>query len=154
MQVFGAYSVKFTVIIVLFLAVLSIWHFSSAWRYSSAIFSKKELLTKLQAQLLSTKGRHGQIQKELADIMKAQERIGQKVFILKDSRLDIPSWAPVLVKVSEIIPSELWLDSITLDKEAVILKGTTFDNRTVSQFMIALDKSMIFQNCHFRFFYP
>jgi len=138
------------VVVIVFIFV-NIWQATSLLRYRFAINQGKKNIVKLQAKLTQSQNAYAQIKSQKQEIDKETRRIEEKFKILQQTQGERIAWAKVLAHLSELVPQDLWIDKVTLNKDLVTLVGTTFDNAIVSRFMARLDESKYFQDTSFNY---
>lgn len=138
------------VVVIVFIFV-NIWQATSLLRYRFAINQGKKNIVKLQAKLTQSQNAYAQIKSQKQEIDKKSRRIEEKFKILQQTQGERIAWAKVLAHLSELVPQDLWIDKVTLNKDLVTLVGTTFDNAIVSRFMARLDESKYFQDTSFNY---
>ena len=84
-------------------------------------------------------------------IDKEAARIEEKFKILQQVQGERIAWAKILAHLSELVPKDLWINKVNLNKKVIILTGTTFDNAIVSRFMAELDESDYFKDTSFNY---
>ena len=56
-----------------------------------------------------------------------------------------------MAHLSELVPQDLWINKVALNKDLITITGTTFDNAIVSRFMARLDESDYFKDTSFNY---
>ncbi|MBL7085239.1 MAG: PilN domain-containing protein [Candidatus Omnitrophica bacterium] len=130
---------------------INLWQATSLLRYRFAINQGKKNIVKLQTKLTQSQNAYAQIKSQKQEIDKKSRRIEEKFKILQQTQGERIAWAKVLAHLSELVPQDLWIDKVTLNKDLVTLVGTTFDNAIVSRFMARLDESKYFQDTSFNY---
>lgn len=136
---------------VVFFVFLNLWQVTSLLRYKFSASLGKKNIVKLQAKATQSQNIYSQIKNQKQEVDKEAKRLEEKFKVLQEAQTERPVWAKVLAHLSELIPENLWINKVKLDKEAVTLVGTTFDNAIVSQFMAKLDASEYFTQTSFTY---
>lgn len=61
------------------------------------------------------------------------------------------AWAKVLSSIGGVIPQELWLQRVSLNKRSVVITGAGFDNAVVLDLMKRLERSGAFEQVGFNY---
>jgi len=136
--------------VIIFIFV-NLWQVSSFLRYKFAIIQGEKNLAKLQENLIQTQQIYSQIKNQRQEIDKEIGRIEEKFRTLQQQKQEMLAWAQILTEISELLPEDLWINKIRLNKELVTLSGATFDNVIVSDFMAKIDESNYFQETSFNY---
>jgi type IV pilus assembly protein PilN len=116
--------------------------------YFQIILSSK--ISKISDKINSTKQeltKYQKTAKEVDEIKKTLENLEQRTNVMK--KLDMNRREPVELldaMTQMVIPSRMWLSSLTSSGKTVSLKGTALDNKTTADFMKQLEKSEIFSS--------
>lgn len=78
-------------------------------------------------------------------------QLEQRINFLKEEIAQDILWSQVLEKLNSFIPARLWLVKLSLEKEAIIIKGNTYDNLLISTFISNLSTSDIFTNTNLNY---
>lgn len=133
---------------IIFFVVLTLAFFAVAIvsaRYKLGISLKENQLQKLEKELDSYSELEFQIKSEIDTVQKDNEYLQKRILFLRDMSKDAVRWSGVLLVISKLIPHDLWLSKISLNKDEVILRGVTLDNMKVSEFMRSLEKAGCFK---------
>lgn len=130
---------------------INLWQATSLLRYKFAIIQNKKNIANLQEKLTQSQDIHIQIKNQKQAIDKEIGRIEEKFKILQQARQELFAWAEVLAQVSRLVPEDLWINKIRLNRELITLSGTTFDNAIVSNFMAKIDESDYFEETSFNY---
>jgi len=130
---------------------INLWQATSLLRYRFAINQGKKNMVKLQAKLTQSQNAYAQIKSQKQEVEGETKRIVEKFKILQQAQGERIAWAKVLAILSELVPQDLWIDKVALNKDLVTLTGTTFDNAIVSRFMARLDESKYFKDTSFNY---
>ncbi len=149
--IFKSRASRLAALTVIFFVFLNLWQATSLFRYRFAINQDKKNIVKLQAKLTQSQNAYAQIKSQRQEIDRETKRIEEKFKILQQARGERIAWAKVLAHLSELVPQDLWIDKVTLNKDLVTLAGTTFDNAIVSRFMARLDESDYFKETSFNY---
>lgn len=144
-------AMRFVTLGVIIFVLLNLWQATSFLRYKFAILQGKKNLAKLEEKLTQTQDIYAQLKNQKQAIEKETRLIEEKFKILQQARQEMLAWAEILARVSELLPEDLWINKIRLNKELVILSGTTFDNAVVSDFMAKIDASEYFRETSFNY---
>jgi Tfp pilus assembly protein PilN len=130
---------------------INLWQVTFLLRYKFAVRQGKKSITKLQQKLAQSQDVYAKIKNQKQEIEKETRRIEEKFKILQQAQAETIAWAKVLAHLSELVPQDLWIGKVTLNKDLVTLAGTTFDNAIVSRFMARLDESNYFKETSFNY---
>lgn len=136
---------------VIFFIFINLWQATSLLRYKFAITQGKKNINRLQVKLIRDQNTYTGIKTQKEGIERKIKRIEEKFKILQQAKGERLVWAKVLAHLSELIPQDLWINKVKLNKEQITLLGTTFDNAIVSRFMARLDESDYFKETSFNY---
>jgi len=149
--IFKTRTSQFIALTLILFIFLNLWQATSLLRYKFAVGQGKKNIVKLQVKLTQSQNAYAQIKSQKEGIDKETRRIEEKFKILQQAQGERITWAKVLAHLSELVPQDLWINRVTLNKDLVTLTGTTFDNAIVSRFMAGLDESKYFQDTSFNY---
>ena len=149
--IFKTRTSQFTALTVVLFVFLNLWQATSLLRYKFAVGQGKKNITKLQLKLVQSQDAYAKIKNQKQEIGRETKRIEEKFKILQQAQGERLAWAKVLAHLSELVPHDLWIDKVILNKDLITLVGTTFDNAIVSRFMARLDESKYFQETSFNY---
>lgn len=149
--IFKTRASRLMVLALIIFVFLNLWQATSLLRYKFAVRQSKKNITKLQLRLAQSQDAYAQIKSQRQEIDRETRRIEEKFKILQQTQGERIAWAKVLAHLSELVPQDLWIDKVTLNKDLVTLVGTTFDNAIVSRFMASLDESDYFKDTSFNY---
>jgi len=144
-------AAQLTIFVVLLLFAVNIWQATALIRHRLAITSGKKKIQQLRKDLAESRKTYELLVKERKDIEEEARIIERRFSLLRQAEANKSRWAPILVRLSELIPERLWIRDIKLDRELITIGGTTFDNEIVSRFMERLDKSEYFRDTGFNY---
>ncbi|MCK4649528.1 PilN domain-containing protein [bacterium] len=142
---------KLLAVVIILLAILTLWQMSAHWRYKLAIATQKKKINKLQIQLNNDQSLYTQIEKEKEAIEKKKKYIEQRIVLLEEAQEAKIAWSTALVRLSRLVPQRVWVNKISLNKDVITIEGTTFDHALISRFMSRLDESKYFENTSFNY---
>ena len=148
---FKSRTSRLILLAVIFFIFINLWQATSLLRYKFAVRQDKKNIVKLQVKLIQFQNAYAQIKSQKQEIDKETRRIEEKFKILQQAQGERIAWAKVLAHLSELVPQDLWIDKVALNKDLVTLNGTTFDNAIVSRFMARLDESEYFKETSFNY---
>lgn len=130
---------------------MNFWQGTAIFRHRLAVRQGKNNILRLQLKLAETQNTYAQlnVQKQLIDTEAKQ--IESRLLTLQQIQTGRLIWAKVLVNLSQLLPPELWVNRVTLNKELITIAGTTVDNVVVSKFMARLDESEFFRDTGFNY---
>lgn len=147
-------SLSFKVILVffIFLAIGILSQFLSTkqhkWQLSKAktqLQAAKLQLSRLQTEQLS-------LAKERQDILKKRVLVDAGLEYLKSSRMDKPKeLSEALVYFPTLMPDEIWINKLSVDREEMVIEGSTLNNQAISNLMESLNRSKKFRESSFSF---
>jgi Tfp pilus assembly protein PilN len=130
---------------------INLWQATSLLRYKFAVRQSKKNIAKLQLKLTQSQNAYAQIKSQRQEIDKETRRIEEKFKILQQAQGERITWAKVMAHLSELVPQDLWINKVALNKDLITITGTTFDNAIVSRFMARLDESDYFKDTSFNY---
>ena len=144
-------ALKVIVLAIILLFAINMWQASSILRHKHAIASGKKKIAELRIKLTQSKEAAIEVKKEKGTVDDEIKRVAQKFGLLRKIQGRKSAWTIVLTRLSEIVPQNLWINNINMDKELITIVGTTFDNEIVSKFMEQLDESEYFEKTSFNY---
>lgn len=138
------------IVTVIFITV-NIWQVSQLLRYKLAVLQGKAGIKKMQAKLGQMQGTYTSLNSQRQQLEREARRIEGRLETLQKLQTERFVWAKALSHLSGLLPQELWVNKITLNKEQVVIAGTTFDNALVGRFMARLDESEYFEQTTFNY---
>lgn len=138
-------------IILVIIILINLWQATSVLRYKIAIKSGKKTIVKLERKVNESQKTFLKIQNEKELTKKEIKRLDDKLSTLLRIHRDRYAWASILKDLSELVPENLWVNKLDLNKELITITGTTLDNGVVSDFMARLDESKIFTKTSFNY---
>lgn len=139
-----------TIVVVVFI-LINLWQATSLLRYKFALVQGKKNLDRLQEKSNQSQDIYAQLKGQKQAIEKEIRRIEDKFRVLQEARQEMFAWAGILAQLSKLVPEDLWINKIRLNKELITLSGTTFDNAVVSNFMARIDESDYFRETSFNY---
>lgn len=121
--------------------IASVWQISAGYRYQWVLANANKELSQLQAQSASAALESKDIISEKEKIAKDIVRMEEKLILLSEAKVGEIKWAPVFVRLSKLVPPQIWLGDISMNKDLITMRGTAFDNSAISGFMVALDRN-------------
>ncbi len=103
--------------------------------------SKKELIASTKAEM----EQYEKINREIEELKKKLETINKKIEIMRE--LEANRYEPVLLldaMTQVIVEKRMWFTHLDTKPEAVNISGLAMDEKTVSEFMVRLEKSGLF----------
>lgn len=149
--IFKTRTAQFMALACILFIFLNLWQATSLLRYKFAVGQGKKNIVKLQAKLTQFQNAYAQIKSQRQDVDRETKHIEEKFKILQQGRGERIAWAKVLAHLSGLVPQDLWINKVALNKDLVTLTGTTFDNAIVSRFMASLDESDYFKETSFNY---
>lgn len=104
-----------------------------------------------EANLIEQQSAVTKAEEQRKRIRENSKRLEGKLRVIRMSRSRQIDFSEVLKTLSEYVPSDLWIDKMTLDQNQITIIGTTLDNIKVSQFMERLDTSEAFERTGFNY---
>jgi len=144
-------TLRITVIALTLLIFINIWQVTSILRYRIAITSGKKNILKLKAKVNESQSALAELKGERESVEREIKRIEGKLEALIQTHRERYVWAEVLKRLSKLVPRDLWINKLRLNKELVTIAGTTFSNALVSDFMTRLDESDYFRETSFNY---
>lgn len=117
---------------VVLLVVVLILHFSqvgSIKTLNTKISEKKAELKKLQEEVA-----------KVETMKQKEELINKKIQTIKTLIVDKFAYAKTMDVFSQSLPDYLWIDELTIKSKKVVIKGRTFSNLMITDFMMNLKK--------------
>lgn len=127
----------FFLVIVLTLVVL----YAMTSALNNKIVTLKEETNQVNQQIKKYKEKAHRVMKIKADLKALEE----KLVIVKSLQSQRDKQLILFDKMTGfIVPGRMWLQSLSVDGNKVMLRGVAFDNPTIAQFMNNLEKSSLF----------
>lgn len=117
---------------VVLLVIILILHFSqvgSIKTLNGKITEKKAELKKLQEEVA-----------KVETMKQKEELINKKIQTIKTLIVDKFAYAKTMDVFSQALPDYLWIDELTIKNKKVVIKGRTFSNLMITDFMVNLKK--------------
>lgn len=137
--------------ILLLLLFIFAYEVSASARYKFKITLAKKEIRKLERELERNKEIQNEIAKQREKIADANKHLQKRISFLEKAKTEAVKWSEALFVLNKLTPSDLWLKKISLNKDMIILSGTTLDNATVSDFMLKIDGCGYFKTTDFNF---
>lgn len=131
--------------------LMNLWQGTAIFRYRLAVRQGKNGILKLQLKLAETQNAYAQLNVQKQSIDAEVKQVESRLLTLQQIQTGRLVWAKVLVNLSQLLPQELWVNKISLNKELITISGTTVDNAVVSRFMARLDESEYFRDTSFNY---
>lgn len=97
---------------------------------------QKEIVdTKVEIKKLTIKA------SEIEDFKKRKQELERKLDIIKDLNTKKAGSVQILDEISLIIPDKVWVKSLTVSSNKVVLGGSAVDNTVIAEFMKKLQSS-------------
>lgn len=138
-------------LVVLFFVLGSLWQITAHYRYKWMLSNAKKTFSQTQARLSSLNAEAARIQEEKDQAIKDVSRLESKCLLLEEAKKGGIKWTPVLIRLSRLVPEQIWINEISLNKDLISLRGTTFDNSLISRFMVALENEGYFKDTSFNY---
>jgi len=106
-------------------------------------FSQVGSVKKLNGKILEKKTELKKLQEEVAKVetMKQKEDlINKKIETIKTLIVNKFAYAKTMDIFSQSLPDYLWIDELTIKNKKVVIKGKTFSNLMITDFMVNLKK--------------
>ncbi len=130
---------------------INLWQASSLLRYEFAIKSGRERAAEMERELAAATDAYAGMERKRREIEAEAGRVEEKFRLLNRAREGGIAWAEALAALSVLVPEDLWINKMTLNRELITVVGTTFDNAIVSRFMSDLDASGYFRGTSFNY---
>lgn len=134
-----------------FVVVSHLWNTTAVSRYRRQISAKSKLIEELETESATLKIQTEEIQEEKELVNNQISRLKKKLIFLDKERKEGYKWSPILVQISNLIPKEVWVNKISLDKDVIIISGTTVNSNLISKFMVALEERGYFRDTTFNY---
>jgi type IV pilus assembly protein PilN len=108
---------------------------------------KKELIASTKAEM----EKYEKINREIEELKKKLETINKKMEIMRE--LEANRYEPVVLldaMTQVIVEKRMWFTHLDTKPEAVNINGLAMDEKTVSEFMVRLEKSGLFSSVNLR----
>lgn len=130
---------------------LNIWQATSLLRHEFAITASKRIIASQEAKLAQAQKAREQVKAQKEEIAKEKKRVEGKIRALQQTHGERKDWAGILAEISKLVPDDLWITKIKLNKDSATIAGATSGNTIVSRFMSALDESDYFGRTDFNY---
>lgn len=118
------------------------------WRLNNAknqLQAAKVQLSRLQTEQLN-------LSKERQDLLKKKSLADARLEYLNSSKTDKPKeLSEALVYLPSFMPDEIWINKLSVDREQMVINGSTLNNQAVSNLIENLNKSKKFRDSSFNF---
>ncbi len=131
--------------------VVTIYQASMLKVYSKKLVSVTNNFNKTKNDFESSKGTLEMIKKDKEKLIADKARLDDKLKALKDLEEGSFALSKYLVGIVKLVPEDLWVKNIILNPETMKIKGETTKFESISNFMIELDKSKIFNDTNFSY---
>ena len=96
--------------------------------------------------------RRQQTAKDYDLLMKKKLAADDRLQYLKEAKMDKPGeLSQSLVYLPTLIPEEIWINKLTVNRDGAVINGSTLNNQAVSKFMDNLNRSNRFKGSSFNF---
>ena len=122
-------------LLILFSALVLVWHSMSM---SKAILQTQQKTEVVKSEIVKYKAKADkvtQIKKNL-EILENKLQIVESLTSQRKEQLDLLEMLP-----DKVVPERMWLESLKVDATSVVIKGISFDNPTIADFMKNLEAS-------------
>ena len=121
-------------------------------RREGAILKTKQQTEAMKTEINRLQARRLQSSKDYDSLMKKKLAADERLQYLKDSRTGKPGeLSQALVFLPTLIPDEIWINKLTINRDGVVINGSTLNNQAVSKFMDNLNRSKDFKGSSFHF---
>jgi Tfp pilus assembly protein PilN len=131
--------------------LINLWQITSIFRYKVSLTHGRNNINKLEERLAEAQEEYAGINAKRQQIQKEARYIEMKLGALNKAQSERFAWADSLARLGELLPPDLWIKKITLNKEIITIGGTTFDNTAVGNFMAKIDASDYFYQTNFNY---
>jgi len=127
------------------------WQGGIIVRHKVKIALEKKKIKTLQSSQAEVTEAYDSVTAQREGINNQRKQIVQKLAALQDSRKKRIMWSNVLTKLSGLVPENIKLGKIVLDREIATIGGVSSESSYVSEFMSSLDESEYFQKTGFNY---
>ncbi len=106
-------------------------------------FSQIGQIGQLKKKIAEKQNELKKLQEEVAKVEKMKEKeseINLKIETIKNLVNDKFSFAQLLDKINQLLPEYVWLEELTVKEKKLIIKGKTFSNLMITDFLTSLKK--------------
>lgn len=112
----------------------------------------KQQIEAMKNEVRRLQTRRLQSAKDYDSLIKKKLSADERLQYLKEAKLDKPGeLSRALAYLPTLIPDEVWINKLTVNRDAVIINGSTLNNQAVSKFMDNLNRSRGFKGSNFNF---
>lgn len=138
-------------IALLILFLVGTFQFVDAIRLKLSISSRKNKIALLDKESNKYEKLYLEIKSEKEAVLRSRKHMEDKMAAIRRIKQEAHRWSAVLEDIAKIIPLNVSLQSVTLNKDGIIITGTTLNNLVVSKFMQLLDDSGNFKDTNFTY---
>lgn len=145
-------SFKVILIIVIFFAIGVLMQFLLTKQYKWQLDKTKNQLQAAKVNLSRLQTEQLNLAKEREALLKKKSLVDARLEYLKSSKMDKPKeLSEALVYLPSFMPDEIWINKLSVDRERMVINGSTLNNQAVSNLMDSLNKSKKFKDSSFNF---
>ncbi|MDD4879395.1 MAG: PilN domain-containing protein [Candidatus Omnitrophica bacterium] len=139
-------------VIVMILAVAVLLPGIISKRHEGNLLKAKQQVEAMKQERNRLLSRRQQIGKDYDLLMKKKAAADGRLQYLKEAETSKPGeLSQSLVYLPTLIPDEIWINKLTINRDGVIINGSTLNNQAVSKFIDNLNKSNKFKGSSFNF---
>lgn len=113
--------------------------------------SANQQVNAVQSELSSLKRKVSQTQdfeKQIKDLKAQEESLGQKLQAVKQAISEKKNPAPLLLYIAKNVPSELWINELTIEDDTMSIKGEAYDYTSIGNFVNNLRSSVFIKEAN------
>lgn len=121
--------------------------------WETELNEKNQELASLQTELSSLKRKVSQsatMEKQIRELKIQEENLGKKLTAVKEAISQKRNPANLLLYISKNIPEDLWLRELSIDDQAMIIKGEALSYTSVGNFVNNLRSSVFIKDANIK----
>lgn len=131
--------------------IFNIYQTGSLLRYKVVISLGKKQVNQMLEKLSAAQDDSAKIKIQAEQVARQEKYTQDKLDVLLAARTERIAWAGTLERISRLLPENLWVNKVIMNKQLITIAGTTFDNEVVGKFMSGLDESGYFRQTSFNY---
>ena len=142
---------RMLVVLFLLLCCAFVYLFALQFKLQFQVAQQKKNLKTLEVQLERGKDEQLKLKAQIQAAEQENTFLTKRISFLEKAKQEAVKWSGVISTFSKLIPSTMWLNKMSLNKELITLDGAASNNNIVSDFMVKLDESGYFSATNFNF---
>lgn len=106
--------------------------------------TKQQDLKRLKNKIAETSA----LEKQIRELKAQEESLGQKLLAVKQAISEKRNPAPLLLYIAKNVPPELWIKSLSLVNEELVIRGESLDYTSIGNFVTNLKSSVFIKEAN------